>query len=368
MIWRVTESSVVPLEETDLASEDFFESNLEDWIETHPEILEEQLLIIGRQVAIQGVGDKIDLLGVDPQGALVVIELKRGTAGGDVDFQALRYASYVSRWSYNEIRTQAERYAAAIGKGEDFVDTMEEFLDKGADLNSTQRIIIVGRRLRNKIGSVALWLLERDVDIKVVELVPYRQEDGTLYISPTIVVPPPTAEEYEIGRAGAEEPWLRDGRSWHLRERCSEATAQMLERIEAALREFPDVAISWQQKFYVGFTAHGIQYYWGQVHTYKTQLNVEVRLPAGRCTEEGVAEAIGLPLERVAVENYDERFDTVKLKLSPSFDISGTGFVEFLREAHELFPSIWTNQPVSVSVQDGRRDEEPSSAALTPEE
>jgi len=83
MIWRLSSEDAQPLTATDLASEQLMESHIEDWIEQNPALLEEQLMVIGRQVPIAAVGDHIDLLAVDPHGKLVVIELKRGTAGGD---------------------------------------------------------------------------------------------------------------------------------------------------------------------------------------------------------------------------------------------------------------------------------------------
>ncbi len=348
MIWRLTEGKAAALTQTSLAAEELLESHLEDWIEQHPEMLEERLIIIGRQVPIVGIGDRIDLLGVDPRGALVVIELKRDSAGGDVDFQALRYASYVSRWSYNDVRTQAERYAASEGLGEDFVDELEEFLEEDAELNSTQRIIIVGGRLRDKIGSVALWLLEREVDIKVVELQPFSDEDGSLYASPTVVVPPPTAEEYELGKISRVEPWLGDSRRWHLDERCSAETAQLLERLEQVILGLPEITSSWRQKFYVAFDAHNItRYHWLVVETRKGDLYMLTRLPKNELTIAEVADALGLPESKIDVRDH-KTCDELGVKLPPDFDVEAESFTRFVREAYDAFPSIWEDEAATT--------------------
>lgn len=344
MIWRLTDSEAKPLKETSLASEELLERHLEDWIEAHPEMLEEELMVIGRQVAIPDAGDRIDLLAVDPQGALVVIELKRGAAGGTVDMQALRYASYVSRWSYSDIRRQAENYASSTGKQEDFFDQVEEFIDEEAELNAEQRILIAGRRLRDKIGSVALWLLERDVNIKVVELVPYRDEAEALFVAPTVVVPPPTAEDYEIGSVGGDEPWQRDGRDWHLNHRCNEQTAALLEELESVITQLPDVTSKWRQKFYMAFYQTGIRYRWVVVRTRKTQLNVQTRWPMERWTEPAVAEQLGLDESLANVERAKGPFDQITVKLSPGYDVTGEAFEDFIREAYEIFPSIWQEE------------------------
>jgi DegT/DnrJ/EryC1/StrS aminotransferase family len=53
-------------------------------------MLGEPLLIIGRQVALDGGKDRIDLLALDQDGSFVVIELKRDLIGGSADLLALR--------------------------------------------------------------------------------------------------------------------------------------------------------------------------------------------------------------------------------------------------------------------------------------
>ena len=67
-----TEYAPVPFEA------DHEESILEGWLESNPGgILEDgPLLIIGRQV-LTDLGKSIDLLGVDREGNVVVVELKR---------------------------------------------------------------------------------------------------------------------------------------------------------------------------------------------------------------------------------------------------------------------------------------------------
>ena len=55
----------------------FLERHLEDWIESDPNLLQPGLQIVGRQ--LQVIGGKLDLLGLDPNGRLVVIEIKQGS-------------------------------------------------------------------------------------------------------------------------------------------------------------------------------------------------------------------------------------------------------------------------------------------------
>lgn len=73
-----------------------------EWISGTPKILGEELLIIAKELFLPS-GKRLDLLAVDKQGALVIIELKRDDSGSDVDWQAIKYASYCSSFTQDEI-------------------------------------------------------------------------------------------------------------------------------------------------------------------------------------------------------------------------------------------------------------------------
>src|SRR5579885_296377 len=100
-IWKITATGPSRVAPVSLSSE-ILEEHLEDWIATDSSILGEPLLIIGRQLIIPDVKDRLDLLALDPQGKAVIIELKRGKLKDPVDMQALRYASYISKWSFED--------------------------------------------------------------------------------------------------------------------------------------------------------------------------------------------------------------------------------------------------------------------------
>ena len=94
-LWKITDKGPKKISETRFNEEKLLEENLQDWIASDPSILGEPLLIIGRQVLIPDIKDRLDILAVDPQGYAVIIKLKRGHIKDPVDIQALRYASYV---------------------------------------------------------------------------------------------------------------------------------------------------------------------------------------------------------------------------------------------------------------------------------
>lgn len=68
---------------TSLSERDYLEEDLREWIlsDSLP-ILGEDLLIIGREVSVKNIGDAIDLIGIDRDGNLVVIELKKAPLVG----------------------------------------------------------------------------------------------------------------------------------------------------------------------------------------------------------------------------------------------------------------------------------------------
>ena len=79
------------------------ESRLEDIIETQTDVLGQPILLIGRQVPTK-YGKFIDLLGVNADGDVVVIELKRDRTPRDVVAQVLDYASWIQDLDNHEVR------------------------------------------------------------------------------------------------------------------------------------------------------------------------------------------------------------------------------------------------------------------------
>ncbi len=160
-IWKIREGTPLPLAPTNLAQQKMPEEHLEDWIAARPDILSEPLLIIGRQVLIPDVKDRLDLLALDPQGNAVIIELKRGTLKDPADIQALRYASYISKWDFDSFERTAREYLGRNQPDFNFNALFEDFcieagVEEIPELNNDQRIIVVGSELKEKLGSVAL--------------------------------------------------------------------------------------------------------------------------------------------------------------------------------------------------------------------
>src|SRR5487761_372918 len=76
--------------------------DIQEWISGTPEIVGEDLLVIAKELILPS-DRRLDLLAVDKEGAIVVIELKRDDSGSDVEWQAIKYASYCSSFSQDDI-------------------------------------------------------------------------------------------------------------------------------------------------------------------------------------------------------------------------------------------------------------------------
>ncbi|MFI7357303.1 hypothetical protein ACIBTP_25620 [Streptomyces avidinii] len=94
-LFTVDGGSAAPVSATTLAAEGLFErQHLQEWVIAHPQVLGESVLVItsefDRWADTDGVPerDRLDVLGLDATGRLVVVELKRGTADRDVHLQA----------------------------------------------------------------------------------------------------------------------------------------------------------------------------------------------------------------------------------------------------------------------------------------
>src|SRR5574344_199644 len=171
--------------------------DIQEWVEKNPEIIDEDLLIIGKEVTLPS-DIRIDLLAIDKKSNLVIIELKRDDSGRNVDWQAIKYASYCSNFTNTEIFRQ---YAEYLGTTEDEAETeIEKFIEAEnfEELNNKQRIILVSKEFHSDVISAVLWLRDYGIELSCVRFTPYIDDIGDLFIAPTKIIPLPEAEDYLI--------------------------------------------------------------------------------------------------------------------------------------------------------------------------
>ncbi len=200
-------------------------ADLQRILRDQPEVLEEGLLIIAEEFGDwQDSNRRIDLLGLDASGRLVVVELKRGETGEQMDLQALRYAAMVANMTYQQTVDTYQAYldrrankAGGTEEDDDAENIIREHLgmaepDSKAIRTEVPRLILASENFGKELTTCVMWLNDswlRDAgqEIKCIRLQPHRNGDEVL-IETSVVVPLPEAGDYRT-RLGRREQETR---------------------------------------------------------------------------------------------------------------------------------------------------------------
>lgn len=185
--------------------------HIEEWVRTNPEMLGEALLVVSIEFdRFSNSHDRLDVLALDRSGNLVVIELKRDSAAGYADLQAIRYAAMVSSMTVDVlvpyyIAYRKKYYDESITEGE-AKDQIVEFVetDSFTELSNKPRIILCSEGFSQEITATVLWLRDSDIDISCVKITPYRLDDKVVIV-PKVVIPLEEAKQYLIDIKKKEE-------------------------------------------------------------------------------------------------------------------------------------------------------------------
>jgi len=179
-VWQIINETLQPIE-TSMVEEKRLEKHLENWIKTHPEILGENILIIGEQVSTNaGV---IDFLGIDASGDLIIIELKRDKLGRDALAQAIDYASEVAFWTKEDINER-------INQNLENLLNNKNFQLQNSSINENQKILLVGFSMEDRLQRMIEWLSENyGISINAVLLKYIKTMNGEELIARTMVIP-----------------------------------------------------------------------------------------------------------------------------------------------------------------------------------
>ncbi len=164
---------------------------------------------INHQIASSGFDDtqeRLDLLALDKQGALVIIENKLDDSGKDVTWQALKYASYCSGLSKANITKIYQQYLDVTEPGTNAEERISDFMD-GQDFEEivlnkgvTQRIILIAAKFRKEVTSTVLWLMNFKVHLQCFRAIPFAMGEE-LFLNIEQIIPTQDAEDYMIGMA-----------------------------------------------------------------------------------------------------------------------------------------------------------------------
>ena len=198
-------NSLVKVEKKSFKSLGLDERNhLQEWIAKEPSSLGEELSII--QTDFDGFSEtreRLDLLALDKFGNLVIIENKLDDTGRDVTWQAIKYASYCSSLTKQDI---VEIYQRFLGTASSAEEMLSEFFD-GKDISdieinigNSQRIFFVAANFRKEVTSSVMWLLNFNIRIKCFKVTPYKYKDKIL-LDFDQIIPVKDADDYMIKMA-----------------------------------------------------------------------------------------------------------------------------------------------------------------------
>ncbi|MFH5803007.1 hypothetical protein [Alienimonas sp. DA493] len=200
--------------------------HLQRFLRERADVFDPDLLLLAEEFSDWADSQRrVDLLGVDRDGTLVVIELKRG-AGEHMELQALRYAAMVSDMTLDRA---VRAFAAGLGPNDE-ADAREALMthlesDREEDFAGDVRIVLASETFETEITTTVLWLNAQGLDLRCVEMTAYDDPSGGVLLDVRQVIPLPSEERYRVrakakraaeraDRAGLTEAEERRRRFW----------------------------------------------------------------------------------------------------------------------------------------------------------
>ena len=184
-IWALEDGSQAkPLESKSHTDSEWL---LEDTLVKNPDLLEEDLTLIGRQTPTEG--GPLDLLGVDRDGRLALFELKRGNLTRDAVAQIIDYASDLEAKDFDSLVDHISEHSGkhGIDKIEDFAEWYGQEFD-GLDPETLRplRMFLVGLGVDAKTERMVTFLAN-GMDISLLTFHAFAH-DGKTFLAKQVHV------------------------------------------------------------------------------------------------------------------------------------------------------------------------------------
>jgi len=164
-------------------------------------ILGMEVLLIGQQV-ITEYGGRIDLLGIDQQGELIIFELKRDRTPREVVAQVIDYATWAKNLTYNELNT-----ISTENLGETLTTAFKNRFGVSIPetVNSAHSMVIVASELDDSSERIVQYLAdEHDININAIFFNFFKRNGLELLGRAWLMDPVELQERVERKQA----PWL----------------------------------------------------------------------------------------------------------------------------------------------------------------
>lgn len=197
--WQIIDGKLVSLESSLVNDGKKEKDHLEQWIRSNPQILGDDIVIIGEQV--QTSSGPLDFLGIDNSGNTVIVELKRDKLPREALVQAIDYASDIAGWEIDRFRETCKSHT-----GQNLEDLLQERFESIAiedlAINQSQRLLLVGTGVEESLGRMIEWLSDSySVGINAVILNYAKTRQGDAILSRMVIIP----EEVEKQKANKKK-------------------------------------------------------------------------------------------------------------------------------------------------------------------
>jgi hypothetical protein len=228
MVFTVSGASATVAQAITLADTGLTErGHLQEWVLAHPEMLGPDVKLVtfefGRWTATSGAlaRDRLDVLGLDRDGRLVVVELKRDQAPDTVDMQALKYAALVSRFTRDDLAKVHAQYLTRQ-RGELVAAETAAELEEWATLTEESlrlpRLILLATDFPATVTATVVFLHQQlGLDVQLRKFQAYRTAQETL-VTISQLYPPPDVEEFVLSPEVSEQRLERTERQRRQRE------------------------------------------------------------------------------------------------------------------------------------------------------
>ena len=215
-VYSIKGGSAFPLTTVSLAEAGFRErDDLQEWVLARPEILGPDVMVVAfefdRWQDSRGdrQRDRLDVLGLDSDGRLVLAELKRDKAPDTVEMQAIKYAAMASRFTETDLVSYHARFLSSRAGATVSEDAARDALQEHAgELDPDQlrqpRIVLVAGSFVPSTSATVVWLSEMGLDITLQRVQAYRTAADDVIVTVSQLFPVPDVEEFTISPQRAE--------------------------------------------------------------------------------------------------------------------------------------------------------------------
>lgn len=209
MVFTVNGTTATPAKPISLVEAGLKErEHLQEWVLEHPQILGDDVKIVSFEFgAWAGTGgaqakDRLDVLGLDTDGHLVVVELKRDKAPDTVDMQALKYAALVSRFTRDDLDRLHAHYLSKKSGQPVSPDQAAVVLDEWATITDDSlrlpRLMLMASEFPRTVTATVVFLHQQlGLDVRLLAFQAYRTADDVL-LTVSQHYPPPDVEEFVL--------------------------------------------------------------------------------------------------------------------------------------------------------------------------